>query len=64
MSLKLDYAIAFEVTTGSYDGAKIYERIGLFILSKLKDTYGNNSGLYRSLLRSRYSGRQQMLLPN
>ena len=32
---------------GSYDGAGICELVGLFILSKLKDTFGNNIGLYR-----------------
>ena len=32
---------------GSYDGAEIYELVGLFILSKLKDTFGNNIGFYR-----------------
>ena len=31
---------------GSYDGAEICELVGLFILSKLKDTFGNNIGLY------------------
>ena len=30
----------------SYDGAEICELIGVFILSKLKDTFGNNIGLY------------------
>ena len=38
---------AFDVTMGSYDGAEICELVGLFILSKLKDTFGNNIGLYR-----------------
>ena len=32
---------------GSYDGAETCELVGLFILSKLKDTFGNNIGLYR-----------------
>ena len=32
---------------GSYDGVQICELVGLFILSKLKDTFGNNIGLYR-----------------
>ena len=32
---------------GSFDGAEICELVGLFILSKLKDTFGNNIGLYR-----------------
>ena len=47
MSLRLDSAIAFEVTMGSYDGSKICERVGLFILPMQIDTFGNNSGLYR-----------------
>ena len=32
---------------GSYDGAEICELVGLFILPKLKDTFGNNISLYR-----------------
>ena len=31
---------------GSYDGAETCELVGLFILSKLKDTFDNNIGLY------------------
>lgn len=38
---------AFDVTMGSYDGAEICELVGLFILSKLKDKFGNDIGLYR-----------------
>ena len=32
---------------GSYEGTEICELVGLFILSKLKDIFGNNIGLYR-----------------
>ena len=45
--VKRDSSNAFDVTMGSYDGAEICELVGLFILSKLKDTFGNNIGLYR-----------------
>ena len=45
--VKRDSSHAFDVTMGSYDGAEICELVGLFILSKLKDTFGNNIGLYR-----------------
>ena len=45
--VKRDSAKAFDVKMGSYDGAEIHELVGLFILSKLKDTFGNNIGLYR-----------------
>ena len=44
--VKRDSSHAFDVTMGSYDGAEICELVGLFILSKLKDTSGNNIGLY------------------
>ena len=40
---KKDFMLsAFDVTMGSFDGAEICELVGLFILSKLKDTCGNN----------------------
>ncbi|XP_044172000.1 uncharacterized protein LOC122956391 [Acropora millepora] len=45
--VKRDSSNAFDVTMGSYDGAEICELIGLFILSKLKDAFGYNIGLYR-----------------
>ncbi|XP_068673499.1 uncharacterized protein [Montipora foliosa] len=45
--VKRDFSNAFDVTMGSFDGAEICELVGLFILSKLKDTFGNNIGLYR-----------------
>ena len=45
--VKRDSSNAFDVTMGSYDGAEICELVGLFILSKLKATFGNNIGLYR-----------------
>ena len=45
--VKRDSSNAFDVTMGSYDGAEICELVGLFIFSKLKDTFGNNIGLYR-----------------
>ena len=45
--VKRDSSIAFDVTIGSYDEAEICELVGLFIPSKLKDTFGNNIDLYR-----------------
>ena len=45
--VKRDSSNAFDVTMGSNDGAEICELVGLFILLKLKDTFGNNIGLYR-----------------
>ena len=45
--VKRDSSNAFDVTMGRYDGAEICELVGLFILLKLKDTFGNNIGLYR-----------------
>ena len=45
--LKRDSSNAFDVTMGGYDRAEICELVGLFILSTLKDTFGNNIGLYR-----------------
>ena len=36
--VKRDSPNAFDVTMGSYDVAEICELVGLFILSKLKDT--------------------------
>ena len=45
--VKRDSSNAFDVTMGSFDGAEICELVGLFIFSKLKDTFGNNIGLYR-----------------
>ena len=45
--VKRDSSNAFDVTMGSYDGAETCELVGLFIFSKLKDTFGNNIGLYR-----------------
>ena len=45
--VKRDSSNAFDVTMGSFDGAEICELVSLFILSKLKDTFGNNIGLYR-----------------
>ena len=47
LQAKRDSANAFDVTMGSYEGAEICELVSLFILSKLKDTFGNNIGLYR-----------------
>ena len=32
---------------GSYDGAEVYELVGLFILNSLEKTFGKNVGLYR-----------------
>jgi len=58
--VKHDSSNAFDVTMGSYDGAEICELVGLFILSKLKDIFGNNIGLYRDdglVLLERKSGR-------
>ena len=58
--VKRDPSNAFDVTMGSYDGAEICELVGLFTLSKLKDTFGNNIGLYRddgSVLLDTKSGR-------
>ena len=38
----------FDVTMGSYDGARICELVGLFILERLGETFGHeNIGLYR-----------------
>ena len=37
----------FDVTMGSFDGAETCELVGLFLLSSIKKTYGNNIGLYR-----------------
>ena len=38
----------FDVTMGSYDGAEIWELVGIFILEKLsKLNDKNNNGLYR-----------------
>ena len=38
----------FDVTMGSYDGAELCELVGLYILSKLKESYGiETNGLYR-----------------
>ena len=38
----------FDVTMGSYDGAKTCELVGIYILSQLKETrYGMEIGLYR-----------------
>ena len=45
--VKRDSSNAFDVTMGGYDRAEICELVGLFILSTLKDTFGNNIGLYR-----------------
>ncbi len=45
--VKRDSTNAFDVTMGSYDGAEICELVGLFILSKLKDKFGSDIGLYR-----------------
>lgn len=58
--VKRDSSNAFDVTMGSYDGAEICELVGLFILWKLKDTFGNNIGLYRDdglVLLDKKSGR-------
>ena len=45
--VKRDSSNAFDVTMGSFDGEEICKLVGLFILLKLKDTFGNNIGLYR-----------------
>ena len=38
----------FDVTMGSFDGAEVYELVGLLILSKLKCEFDNKDiGLYR-----------------
>ena len=47
MWVKRGSSNAFDVTMGSFDGAEICELVGLFILSKLKDKFGNDLGLYR-----------------
>ena len=41
-------ASCFDVTMGSYDGAKIYELVSVYILSHLETIVNNNEmGLYR-----------------
>ena len=58
--IKRDSPNPVDVTMGSYNGAEICELVGLFILSKLKDTFGNNIGLYRDdglVLQDTRSGR-------
>ena len=37
----------FDVTMGSFDGAKICELVGLYILNTLEKRFGSNVGLYR-----------------
>ena len=37
----------FDVTMGSYDGAKMCKLVGTFVLHNIKEKYGNNFGLYR-----------------
>ena len=37
----------FDVAMGSYDGAETCELIGLYLLSKVKDMFNNEVGLYR-----------------
>ena len=38
----------FDVTMGAYDGAEVCELVGLFLLSKVKTSFGNlDFGLYR-----------------
>ena len=38
----------FDDTMGSYDGAEIYELVGLYLLNKLSTVIGKSSvGLYR-----------------
>ena len=38
----------FDVTMGSFDGAKLCELVGLFILYTIANEYGlNTAGLYR-----------------
>ena len=45
--IKTQCSNSFDVTTGSYDSAKIYELVGLFSLNSLKTKYGEKFGLYR-----------------
>ena len=45
---KKNNANMFDVTMGSFDGAEVYELVGLLILSKLKCEFDNKDiGLYR-----------------
>ena len=45
---KKNHSNMFDVTMGSFDGAEVYELIGLFLLDNLSDKYGKNDvGLYR-----------------
>ncbi|RUA05113.1 MAG: hypothetical protein DSY43_05320, partial [Gammaproteobacteria bacterium] len=37
----------FDITMGSYDGAETCELVGCYLLSKLKQIFGNDIGLYR-----------------
>ena len=46
--VKKDNDGKFDGTMGSFDGAEVYELVGLFILNELANKYGtNNIGLYR-----------------
>ena len=46
--IKKDGNKDFDVTMGSFDGAKIYELVGLYILYILSTKYGEDlNGLYR-----------------
>ena len=46
--VKKDNESTFDVTMGSYDRAKVCELVGIYILSKLQEKYGDaQTGLYR-----------------
>lgn len=46
--MKKDNDNTFDVTVGSYDGAEVYELVGLLILSILSEKFGNSHiSLYR-----------------
>ena len=46
--MKKDSDSTFDVTMGSYDGAEVCELVGIYILSILKEKYGESQiGLYR-----------------
>ena len=60
---KKDSEGCFDVTMGSYDGAKICELVGIYILSRLSNIIDKNDcGLYRddSLLVLRNANRQKI----
>ena len=47
----------FDVTMGSFDGAKTCELVGCYILSLLMEKYGRNIGLYRDDRLAAFNGK-------